>query len=273
MQVPYDGETQLCWLTKDPVKVPSKSLRRCRTKFRYTVIFDVEEDEVLLPPSYHRSRGTKFFIKKSFSPNLLEMERKQGHCKIRTKLSKEEKDRARQVLHRGHDPDGEVIDNKVHHVRFFYSDAARLVPGKWLNDQCINYYLVLLQNKIISDFNTVHVFSTHMLRKLTNGFTPRVKNSLFCEYGNVSKWTRRLTTPLWQHRLVLYPVHIDDTHWSIVVVYTEVVNKCVEHTVVYYDSFVGEKIKTKSQKWSNKYTKVVHAYMEVNDPKNPYHPK
>ena len=103
------------------------------------------------------------------------------------------------------------------------------------------------------------MFPTSMMFRLTNGYTPRVKDSLFCEYSEVQRWTKKLISPLWEKRLVFYPINQDKVHWTFVVVMTEVVKKCFHHTVCFYDS-MGEKIKKGR---SNKYQKVVQDYMEV----------
>lgn len=225
------------------------------------MLFDVTEGPVVLPIKYNTSRGTKFKIDKMMARNLLENERVSGRFKVVKKISGEQKGRVKEILDGGHPKSTKIIDSPIHHIRFFYDDVYTLREGAWLNDRVIDFYLSMVQNEVLSDFNTIHMFPVFMMYHMTNGYTPKVGNKLFCEYSKVERWTRKMVGRLWEQRLVFYPVNIDESHWVLVCVETELRNTCYHHYIRFYDP--AKYVSPVKRGMGNKYQIVVQQYMEV----------
>lgn len=93
-------------------------------------------------------------------------------------------------------------------------DLRRLKGTTWLNDECINGYLQLVQQR---DPDRIHVFSTFFYASLTKR-----------GYESVQRWTRRFD--LFAKELILIPVHLG-MHWTM---------SCIDFKnkhIVYIDSF------------------------------------
>ncbi|KAA8499765.1 putative ubiquitin-like-specific protease 1B [Porphyridium purpureum] len=103
-------------------------------------------------------------------------------------------------------------------------DLARLRPGKWLNDEVINFYIEVLKDRQsrLGDAAKVkcHFFSTFMYAKLR---TPRGY-----DYTAVQRWTRKID--VFALDRVLIPINIQNSHWALGMV------DMVAKTVEYFDS-------------------------------------
>lgn len=105
-----------------------------------------------------------------------------------------------------------------------------LKPCTWLNDEVINFYMCLLQqrdnfNIEISDGRRVssHYFNTFFIDKL---ITKGQYN-----YANVERWTKKFNVFLKDK--IFIPVNISNTHWTMIVVYIKL------KEIHYYDSMSG----------------------------------
>ncbi|KAF7310733.1 Cysteine proteinase [Mycena chlorophos] len=91
-------------------------------------------------------------------------------------------------------------------------DVVRLKPGKWLNDEIINFYGALIlgrsddnkENTTPSkDILDVHYFSTFFWSKLLNdGY----------EKGRLAKWTKKMD--IFSKDVILIPVNHANVHWT-----------------------------------------------------------
>ena len=83
-------------------------------------------------------------------------------------------------------------------------DMAKLRPGKWLNDEVINFYGQLLMQRSsqaeASDCWRIHVFSSFFWQNLTTR-----------GYAGVRRWSRRVD--LFTKDLILLPINVGQAHW------------------------------------------------------------
>lgn len=109
---------------------------------------------------------------------------------------------------------------------------ACMRAGQWLNDEVINFYLGLLQEREMANGRPkaprVHFHNTFFYNKL---FTDAGEY----QYKSVQRWTteKRLGYCILDCELILIPVH-QDIHWVLAAI--DLVNK----TVTYYDSLHGQ---------------------------------
>lgn len=93
-------------------------------------------------------------------------------------------------------------------------DLRRMQGKTWLNDECINGYLQLIQAR---SAGKIHCFNTFFYASLsTKG------------YGSVQRWSRRFD--LFSKELILVPVHLG-MHWTMSCI------DLVEKRIIYLDSF------------------------------------
>ncbi len=105
---------------------------------------------------------------------------------------------------------------------------ACLKPSTWLNDEVINFYMSMLQerNTINSEklkTKSSHYFSSFFLDRL-------VANGQY-SYGNVKRWTKKFD--VFEKDKIFIPVNIMNTHWTMAVVFVQ------RKELHYYDSMSG----------------------------------
>ncbi|KAN0022515.1 hypothetical protein ACTFIU_004709 [Dictyostelium citrinum] len=109
------------------------------------------------------------------------------------------------------------------------SDIRLLLPGKWLNDEVINFYMEVLKirdaekKKSGGDFPKCHFFNTFFYPKLCND------NGTY-NYEKVRRWTARVN--LFEMDKIIIPIHLGN-HWCLAVINFKA--KQFE----YYDSLLG----------------------------------
>ncbi|KFP99279.1 Sentrin-specific protease 2, partial [Leptosomus discolor] len=97
-------------------------------------------------------------------------------------------------------------------------DICTLRHLRWLNDEVINFYLMLLSERSKkTGYPAIHVFSTFFYTKLVSG-----------GYQIVRRWTRSID--LFKQDIVLVPVHLR-AHWALVAIDMR------KKTIRYFDSF------------------------------------
>eukprot|EP01012_Entosiphon_sulcatum_P065501 TRINITY_DN9445_c0_g1_i3.p1 TRINITY_DN9445_c0_g1~~TRINITY_DN9445_c0_g1_i3.p1 ORF type:complete len:358 (+),score=31.02 TRINITY_DN9445_c0_g1_i3:426-1499(+) len=118
------------------------------------------------------------------------------------------------------DPDEVICEG--HSVKLRRSDFLTLRPPTWLNDEVVNLYFSLLQDRSTRPgFPPIHVFNSFFILKLTaRGY----------DYSAVRRWTKK--ADIFSRRLLLIPVH-KPGHWVLVVVNLEL------GCIAYYDSLGG----------------------------------
>ncbi|KAI7834419.1 hypothetical protein BX661DRAFT_138513 [Kickxella alabastrina] len=106
-------------------------------------------------------------------------------------------------------------------------DLQTLMPGKWLNDEVINFYMQLIMGRSANagggkaaSLPKVHAFNTFFFSTLReNG------------YARVKRWTRRID--VFAMDLVVVPVHLG-VHWCCAIV------DFGQRSIRYYDALLGE---------------------------------
>lgn len=93
---------------------------------------------------------------------------------------------------------GQQVVSEVGDIPLKPDDLRRFRGKTWLNDECINAYLQLIQ---LRSPDTIHCFNTFFYANLS-------KNG----YGSVQRWTRRFD--LFSLALCLIPVHLG-MHWTM----------------------------------------------------------
>lgn len=94
-------------------------------------------------------------------------------------------------------------------------DLKTLLPGKWLNDNVIDYYFNLIANQNDKYFSwTSHFFTTLKSRG----------------YQGVKRWGKRKKLNPFEKTLIFIPINISSTHWALAII-----NNSTK-TICYYDS-------------------------------------
>ena len=96
-----------------------------------------------------------------------------------------------------------------------------LAPGRWLNDEIINFYFEMLMEGCISNNMRIHIFSSFF-------FTLLFKSGQY-RFKDVQRWTRKID--IFTLEKIFIPVNITNTHWTLVLI--DILFK----TIYYYDSF------------------------------------
>lgn len=141
-------------------------------------------------------------------------------------LTPEERNKVQQVL-RG-PPDGTVVIDKFN-VEMSRKNIACLRDGAWLNDEVINFYMSMLQerdDRLCQEQpgrKSSHFFNSFFLSKLLerDSYT----------FSNVRRWTKKFD--ILSKDKIFFPVNIRNTHWTLAVVYVQ------KKQIVYYDSMSG----------------------------------
>ncbi|XP_022227448.1 sentrin-specific protease 1-like [Drosophila obscura] len=106
-------------------------------------------------------------------------------------------------------------------LTIFRQDLHSLAPGKWLNDNVINFYLAMIADRSQEmGFPSVYAMSTFFSSKLLNGGG----------YNAVRRWTHGMD--IFAYELILIPVHLR-VHWTLAVI------DIPGQSIQYYDSLGG----------------------------------
>ena len=96
----------------------------------------------------------------------------------------------------------------------------RLKPGKWLNDEVINYYFVLLRKRdaelmkdAVSSGSTKrrsHFFQSFFMSKLLDTHDTRTY-----KYDNVKNWSQSVPGgDIFELNSIFTPINMDNIHWG-----------------------------------------------------------
>eukprot|EP00916_Digyalum_oweni_P004945 GHVL01008852.1.p1 GENE.GHVL01008852.1~~GHVL01008852.1.p1 ORF type:complete len:356 (+),score=43.32 GHVL01008852.1:22-1089(+) len=113
-------------------------------------------------------------------------------------------------------------------IEVTYEKISCLKPGQWLNDEVMNFFIKMLQERndnMISNGSSVprcYFFNTFFFEKLSgcDGY----------DFNGVRRWTKRSKTNIFSYDYVLVPLHESKNHWTLAVINTK--NK----TIDYYNS-------------------------------------
>ena len=132
----------------------------------------------------------------------------------------------------GPGPD-QVAEHAASFLVITRKDIECFAPGTWLNDECVNFYMSLLNDRDKADadgdqqFPRCHFFNTFFHEKLTPGGG--------YEYKAISRWTRpkKLKKDIHEHcDRIVFPIHLP-AHWTCLCV------NVAEKRIEYYDSMAG----------------------------------
>jgi hypothetical protein len=107
-----------------------------------------------------------------------------------------------------------------------------LLPGAWLNDEVINFYMCMLneyestKQSRKTEYKRNYYFNSFFMERLIN-------TNREYRFDNVRRWTSKLDDLRLYQRL-LFPINIDNHHWTLGAV------DMVRKEVVYYDSLRGD---------------------------------
>ncbi|CAK0889958.1 unnamed protein product [Prorocentrum cordatum] len=122
-------------------------------------------------------------------------------------LTPEELELAERGLSGG--PGGEVVASR------FKVDVTRrqlecLRPGEWLNDEVINFYFQLLQERAkVGDKLTCWMPNSFFWPNLSG------KDNKNYSYAGVRRWTIKQKVDIFSLQRVIFPMNICDTHWAM----------------------------------------------------------
>jgi len=100
------------------------------------------------------------------------------------------------------------------------SDASRLSGDCWLNDECVNVYCTLVQQRYARD---CHVFSSLFFARLS-------ETAAGFDYPGVRRWTRKVPNGIFERRVCLFPLNHGNRHWTLAAVFPR------ERRMAYFDS-------------------------------------
>ncbi len=122
--------------------------------------------------------------------------------------------------------DRDSIVSEVGDIQLTHGDLRRFIGREWLNDECINGYLQLIQ----ANHPEIHVFNTFFYLNLSRR-----------GYESVQRWTRRID--LFNKTLVLIPVHLG-MHWTMACI------DLSQKEIIYLDSFHAGNNQCLNSLWS-----------------------
>ncbi|GJQ14138.1 hypothetical protein GpartN1_g5929.t1 [Galdieria partita] len=108
------------------------------------------------------------------------------------------------------------------------NDLRLLLPGKWLNDEVINFYMSLLQERnerIVADNSyprCLFLSSFFFIKLLSGGHY---------DYAAVRRWTRHIN--IFEYDKIIIPINIKNCHWILAVI--DIERKCL----ICFDSIGG----------------------------------
>ena len=118
------------------------------------------------------------------------------------------------------------------------ADLVRLKDGVWLNDNIIDFYIMLLNTRESETaasrprYTRNHFFNTGFMTRLLNNQHPEAAKRGIYDYQQVRRWTRRVD--LFACHQIFVPININDVHWTLAVIDMDT------KVIRYYDSMGGD---------------------------------
>lgn len=130
-----------------------------------------------------------------------------------TILTKEERTVVRDLLNKTEitSPFAQDIVISKFNVDLHYFKLECLKPGKWLNDEPINFYLLMLQERDDSCKRRHRYFNTLFYTKL-------LEDGVY-SYPQVARWTKKFR--LFDMEKIFIPIHIYNSHWALCVMFVQ----------------------------------------------------
>lgn len=153
--------------------------------------------------------------------------------------------------HGGHFDTDVVIDNEKANYRISKGSLQRLQPGKWFNDEIVNAYVSLINDRE-KEFNLGSVFSF-------NTYFYTMMEGMFqrgdYDYKKLERVITRKKVNLKNYKMVMLPVNIQHYHWFLICA------DLVEDKFYVIDSM---KSSTDHSQYVNNFKKFLHDYLRAN---------
>jgi sentrin-specific protease 1 len=107
-------------------------------------------------------------------------------------------------------------------------DMATLRPRQWLNDEVINYFFKLLEQR---EASAVEATWPRCHFHQTNFYTKLAETPAGYKYSEVARWTRK--KDVFSKDLIIVPIHCNGNHWTLAVINMK------QKRFEYYDSLRG----------------------------------
>jgi Ulp1 family protease len=124
------------------------------------------------------------------------------------------------------DDDDDAVVSTVYKINVTQHSIKTLQPGQWINDECINAYMKLLENRVSIENrpDRPYFFNSFFYAKYMN---PNEGG-----HDGVKTWTtkREGKADLFTRSAVIFPINNNNVHWTLAVAHMK--HKCI----VYYDS-------------------------------------
>lgn len=157
--------------------------------------------------------------------------------------SEEEEEEEEPVLRPSEDELDEFIQNKVNKVppgtiliekfsiEIKRSDLETLKKLNWLNDEVMNFYFNMIQERssLIDNYPKVYVYNTFFSSRMC-------KEGVAKAFTMIKRWTRKVD--IFSYDVLLIPNHIQ-VHWTLTAVYVK------KQKMSYYDSMANGRINSK----------------------------
>ena len=118
-----------------------------------------------------------------------------------------------------------------------YSKFSYLHPGQWLNDEIINFYMCMLQerdDRLCAESGgrrrSSHFFNSFFLDRLMDQ-----KATYQYTYRNVKRWSKKFD--VFEKDKIFFPVNLNNTHWTMAAVFVQ------RREIWYCDSMCGSGMK------------------------------
>jgi len=123
-------------------------------------------------------------------------------------LSDEERRLAESILEDGN-PSEVMVDR--FNVQVTRKQLACLRPGEWLNDEVINFYCKLLQErgKLVKGAPKCWFANSFFWQKLSGA------NNSNYSYKEVRRWTVKAKIDVFELDHVIFPINIGESHWAL----------------------------------------------------------
>jgi sentrin-specific protease 1 len=109
------------------------------------------------------------------------------------------------------------------------STIIRLRPGVWLNDEIVNFYMSMLQER---DKELVRRYPKRLPSFFFNSyFITELLDKGGYKYANVERWSTRFKINIFEMNKIFFPVNIANNHWTMAII------NMSKKQVCYYDSF------------------------------------
>jgi len=145
-----------------------------------------------------------------------------------------------------------VTNIEKYNIRLTKTDFDLLRPGKWLNDNIIDFYMHMLREKFQS---RICAFSSFFSRKFDSGYN----------YSSVKQWFTKLKCRVKFQDLekIFLPCNIHGKHWILIVLNPP------EKKIQIYDSLYPHDVKNLGKMMQNYVADEVQMHFDIEEIKSP----